>query len=597
MSTRVCGRCRRPLPAPATEGAAPAPCPFCAAQDAGRAAAAPASRAQPARPPADAAAGKKRAEAFASALAENASRTTPVHSFAVPPEAIPVVNQPRRREPPPPPTPPPIFVAPPPPPEVEVIPAPPVAPSQPAPRRAAAVTATLASLGHVPVAPQARASSPAAAAAVVAAPSAVAVAAPPSPAPAASLAAAFTAAPTPVVAPSPHLVSVPPSSPASVAPAPVARAAPPAASLAATMLGLSPPLSESRNAPETPRAAASAEGYEGQRGAAAPAERGADAWNIGAYLDNAGAAGSPAPPALSPTFAAPGAADAQPAMGSEPVDLQIRSGLSLLLDRLRQRGIAVAAGAALLVAVIGAGAFVLLGGPLRSGAGKPGAATASVAPAVASRVSAVLATGSQLPSLVMPKMTEPSIEPAAPAAASPKIEKAEKTAKARAPEPEAAPPAVEEEAPIAAAPARSPAHSEAKSRSVSKHAAHHAAASSSSRRTSAHRRTTAHAGALDHGDSDVSESDKIARARDAYREGNQRLFSGDAGGAITAYEEMVRLNPKDPAGYRGLGLASAQLGKRTEAVRYLRSYLKHAPNADDRAIIIGRISLLQTLPP
>ena len=59
---------------------------------------------------------------------------------------------------------------------------------------------------------------------------------------------------------------------------------------------------------------------------------------------------------------------------------------------------------------------------------------------------------------------------------------------------------------------------------------------------------------------------------------------------------MVRLTPKAAAGYRGLGLASAQLGKRTEAVRYLRAYLKHAPNAEDRAIIIGRISLLQTLP-
>ncbi len=89
----------------------------------------------------------------------------------------------------------------------------------------------------------------------------------------------------------------------------------------------------------------------------------------------------------------------------------------------------------------------------------------------------------------------------------------------------------------------------------------------------------------------------MARARDAYREGNERLFQGDAAGAITAYEEMMRLNPKDPGGYRGLGLASAQLGKRTEAVRYLRAYLKHAPNADDRAIIISRISLLQTLPP
>jgi tetratricopeptide (TPR) repeat protein len=88
----------------------------------------------------------------------------------------------------------------------------------------------------------------------------------------------------------------------------------------------------------------------------------------------------------------------------------------------------------------------------------------------------------------------------------------------------------------------------------------------------------------------------MTRAREAYRHGNARLFAGDAPGAIAAYEEAVRLNPKDAAGYRGLGLANAQIGKRTEAVRYLRAYLKRAPNAEDRAIITGRISLLQTLP-
>src|SRR3954469_17002783 len=180
MSARVCGRCRRPLPAP-SEGGAPAPCPFCAAQDAGRAGG---GRAAQSRPTADVGAPKKRAEAFASALSENAGRTTPVHSFAVPPEAIPLVQQ-RKREAPPAPTPPPVVLAPPPAPVVTILP-PAAAPARepppaPPPRRAAAVTATLASLGPGPFTAQSRPAPAApvivasqASPAVIAAPAAVA---------------------------------------------------------------------------------------------------------------------------------------------------------------------------------------------------------------------------------------------------------------------------------------------------------------------------------------------------------------------------------------------------------------------------------------
>ncbi len=607
VSARVCGRCRRPLPAPASEGGASAACPFCAAQDAGRAAARATQPRSSAVARDDAGAPKKRAEAFASALVENATRTTPVHSFAVPPEAIPVVNQPRRREPPPPPTPPPVALTPPPAPVVTILP--PAAPSPqpppaPPPRRAAAVTATLASLGPGPFTPQTRAA-PAAAPAMTAT---VAVAAAPSAAPAASLAAAYAAlpvaAPSVAPAPAPHLVPVPTPTPAPIMPAPSARVPQTAASLAETMLSLSPSLPESRR--EAPRAAP-AELYEAPRAAAPapsarPVDRGADAWNISSYI--AGAEAPPAPNAVAEPAAAfapaPGAiAEPQPAPGSEPVDLRIRGGLSVLLHRLPARGLGAAAIAALLVIAIGAGGFVLLGGPNHTGARKSGSAALSpkaLVAAAAPRAAAAPPGPARLPSLVMPSMAAPAAPPPTlPAPRAEKIEKAEKPAKARAPEPEAAPPAVEAEAPIAPAPVRSHAHAEAKSKAVSRHAAHHVSAPS--KRAPAHRRTIARASASEHASSDTDDSARMARARDAYREGNERLFSGDAAGAITAYEEMVRLSPKDPAGYRGLGLASAQLGKRTEAVRYLRMYLKHAPNADDRGIIISRISLLQTLPP
>ena len=203
--------------------------------------------------------------------------------------------------------------------------------------------------------------------------------------------------------------------------------------------------------------------------------------------------------------------------------------------------------------------------------------------------------------MVMPPIADPPAAAPAPrlpqaAKVAAKIERAEKPAKLRDPEPDIAPPAVEAEAPHAS-PSRRHAHAEPKAKAVAKHATRHASASP--KRGAAHHRTVARAGDAERSGASAApadDSDKMARAREAYREGNERLFHGDAAGAITSYEEMMRLNPKDPGGYRGMGLASAQLGKRTDAVRYLRAYLKHAPNADDRGIIISRISLLQTLP-
>ncbi|HEX7501676.1 MAG TPA: tetratricopeptide repeat protein [Polyangia bacterium] len=89
-----------------------------------------------------------------------------------------------------------------------------------------------------------------------------------------------------------------------------------------------------------------------------------------------------------------------------------------------------------------------------------------------------------------------------------------------------------------------------------------------------------------------SVSDPATRSREAYNEGNASLFSGQTESAIKAYQEAVRLNRKDPAGYRGLGLAYAQAGRRTEAVGAFQRYLKLAPTAKDRDIIKKRIQLL-----
>jgi tetratricopeptide (TPR) repeat protein len=87
-----------------------------------------------------------------------------------------------------------------------------------------------------------------------------------------------------------------------------------------------------------------------------------------------------------------------------------------------------------------------------------------------------------------------------------------------------------------------------------------------------------------------------AEARAAYQRGNARLLSGDLDGAIQAYGEAVRLNPTDPAGYRGLGLAHAEKGNKANAIRHFRQYLRLAPNAPDAPLITRRMNLLGRTP-
>lgn len=86
----------------------------------------------------------------------------------------------------------------------------------------------------------------------------------------------------------------------------------------------------------------------------------------------------------------------------------------------------------------------------------------------------------------------------------------------------------------------------------------------------------------------------IARARRAYTAGNSRLFAGDAEGAIQQYRQAIAHYPAYAAGYRGLGLAYAQKGDRTNAVKALRTYVRAAPGAKDAPIIRRRIDALST---
>jgi hypothetical protein len=87
--------------------------------------------------------------------------------------------------------------------------------------------------------------------------------------------------------------------------------------------------------------------------------------------------------------------------------------------------------------------------------------------------------------------------------------------------------------------------------------------------------------------------EKLQKAVEAYQRGNTKLFQGNLVEAIADFKLAIRLNPKEPTPYRGLGLAFAQQGKTGEAVTHLKRYLNLAPKAPDRALIEKRIQQLQ----
>ena len=72
------------------------------------------------------------------------------------------------------------------------------------------------------------------------------------------------------------------------------------------------------------------------------------------------------------------------------------------------------------------------------------------------------------------------------------------------------------------------------------------------------------------------------------------LFAGDGQGAISAYREAIKAAPKDPIGFRGLGLAYEHEGEAAKAIKSLRRYLKLAPEAPDHDLIVRRIDRLKS---
>jgi tetratricopeptide (TPR) repeat protein len=90
------------------------------------------------------------------------------------------------------------------------------------------------------------------------------------------------------------------------------------------------------------------------------------------------------------------------------------------------------------------------------------------------------------------------------------------------------------------------------------------------------------------------DQDAISKARISYAAGNQRLFVGDADGAIRYYRQALAYYPGYVAGYRGLGLAYERKGDKPKALQALRTYVGSVPNAKDAPLIRKRIATLSS---
>ena len=85
----------------------------------------------------------------------------------------------------------------------------------------------------------------------------------------------------------------------------------------------------------------------------------------------------------------------------------------------------------------------------------------------------------------------------------------------------------------------------------------------------------------------------LEKARDSYHRGNWSLFIGNSNAALDAYRETLKIYPGYIAGYRGLGLAYEELGKKKEALDALRTYVRSVPAAHDIPLIKRRIDRLE----
>ena len=75
--------------------------------------------------------------------------------------------------------------------------------------------------------------------------------------------------------------------------------------------------------------------------------------------------------------------------------------------------------------------------------------------------------------------------------------------------------------------------------------------------------------------------DKKQKARDLYRQGKMAMINGNIDAALKSFKECLKLSPGYANAHKQLGILYGGRGKRAQACRYYKTYLRLRPNARD----------------
>jgi eukaryotic-like serine/threonine-protein kinase len=94
----------------------------------------------------------------------------------------------------------------------------------------------------------------------------------------------------------------------------------------------------------------------------------------------------------------------------------------------------------------------------------------------------------------------------------------------------------------------------------------------------------------------VEAQPQVASAAELLKAATRELTQGHLGAAADLYAQAAKVDPRSEAAFRGLGLTSERLGKKSDAIRAFRRALSLAPNGQNADMLRARLARLEAGP-